>query len=167
MRRMRVAGVCGAAVVAAVGGVAPYAAAVDAGAVGAGAVGRPEAGLAYHGSAALSGGQVHVRFTPHNHGPSALPASAVRLRWSEPLADRQTLPEGCGRAGERTVMCRVGALEAVGAGKQVELRVGLRGAPSEVLLEFGTVRSGGAADGDGGRGRQRVLVLDTGDTYYF
>ncbi|WP_369171459.1 hypothetical protein AB5J49_27590 [Streptomyces sp. R28] len=133
----------------------------------AGAVGRPEAGLAYHGSAVLSGGQVHVRFTPHNHGPSALPASAVRLRWSEPLADRQALPEGCGRAGERMVMCRVGALDAVGAGKQVELRVGLRGAPSEVLLEFGTVRSGGAADGDQGTGRQRVLVLDTGDTYYF
>lgn len=164
MRRMWVAGVCGAAVVAAVGGVAPYAVAV-----GAGAAGRPEAGFAYHGSAVLSGGQVHVRFTPHNHGPSALPASAVRLRWSAPLAERQELPEGCGRAGERMVMCRVGALDAVGVGKQVELRVGLRGAPAEVLLEFGTVRSGGAADGDRekGRQRQRVLVLDTGDTYYF
>ncbi|WP_164904912.1 hypothetical protein [Streptomyces cyaneus] len=162
MRRMRVAGVCGAAVVAAVGGVAPYAAAVDGGAVG-----RPEAGFAYHGSAALSGGQVHVRFTPHNHGPSALPASAVRLRWSEPLADRQELPDGCGRAGERMVMCRVGALGTVGAGKQIALRVGLRGTPSEVLLEFGTVRSGGAPDDDREKRRQRVLVLDTGDTYYF
>ncbi|MFJ8537347.1 hypothetical protein [Streptomyces sp. NPDC093591] len=162
MRRMRVAGVCGAAVVAAVGGVAPYAVAVDAGAGG-----RPETQLAYHGSAVLSGGRVDVRFTPHNHGPSALPASAVRLRWSEPLAERQVLPEGCGRAGERMVMCRVGALDAARAGKRIGLRVALRGTPSEVLLEFGTVRRGGAPDGHRGTDRQRVLVLDTGDAYYF
>ena len=37
-------------------------------------------------------GRVDVRFTPHNHGPGAVPDSAVRIRWSQPLADRQTLP---------------------------------------------------------------------------
>ncbi|KUL22509.1 hypothetical protein [Streptomyces regalis] len=157
MRRMRVAAVCGAAVLATVGGVAP----------GAAAAGPPEAGLAYHGSADMSAGRVDVRFTPHNHGPSAVPESTVRLRWSEPLADRQVLPEGCASAEERVVTCRVGALDAGGVGERIALRVRLRGAPEEVSLEFDTVPSGGAADGARGTGQQRVLVLDTGDTYYF
>ncbi|ELS55431.1 hypothetical protein STVIR_3673 [Streptomyces viridochromogenes Tue57] len=157
---------CGAAVVA-VGAAAP----------GASAAGGPETDLAYHGSAALSGGRVDLLLTPHNHGASAVPDSTVRLRWSEPLADRQVLPEGCARAAERTVTCRVGALEADRAGEPVGLQVRLRGVPSEVLLELDTVADGGVADGgvedggveDGGRGDgpQRVLVLDTGDTYYF
>ncbi|MGI5377311.1 hypothetical protein ACQEV2_24320 [Streptomyces sp. CA-251387] len=159
MRRVpRVLAGCGAAVVA-VGGAA----------VGAWAVGGPEADLAYHGSAALSAGRVDVRFTPHHSGPSALPDSAatVRLRWSEPLAERQVLPEGCAREGERAVLCRVGVLNADGVGERIELGVRLRGAPSEVLLEFDTVRSGTAVDGERSEERQRVLVLDTGDTYYF
>ncbi|KMS68052.1 hypothetical protein ACM01_40465, partial [Streptomyces viridochromogenes] len=141
MRRMRVAAVCGAAVVAVVGGVAPVTGAVEGRGRG------PEAELTYHGSAAMSGGRVHVRFTPHHHGPGGVPdstaAATVRLRWSEPLADRQELPQGCARAGERVVWCRVGALDAGGVGESLGLRVRLRGAPSEVLLEFDTVWSGG------------------------
>jgi hypothetical protein len=161
MRRMRVAAVCGAAVVAAVGGVSPAA----------GVVGRggPGAELTYHGSAVMYGGRVDVRFTPHHHGSAAVPDSTatVRLRWSEPLAERQELPEGCARAGERIVWCRVGALEAGGVGEPVSLRVRLRDAPSEVQVEFETVWTGGAADGTLRSGQQQVLVLDTGDSYHF
>ncbi|MGW6734570.1 hypothetical protein [Streptomyces sp. NPDC055013] len=161
MRRTRVAAVCGAAVMAVAGGVtvAPVA----------GAVSAPEAVVAYHGSAAMSGGRVAVRFTPYRVGTGAVPVPtvAVRLRWSVPLADRQALPDRCARAGERIVMCRVGALDADGVGEPVGLRVRLRGAPSEVLVEFDTVRSGGAAGVDRGNDQQRVLVLDTGDSYHF
>ncbi|MFH0516444.1 hypothetical protein ACHBTE_04620 [Streptomyces sp. M41] len=147
---MRIVAVCGAAVLAVVGGAAP----------GAGAADAPAAGLAYHGSAVLSAGRVDVRFTPRNDGPKAVPDSTVRLRWSAPLAERQTLPKGCARADERTVTCPVGALAAGRTGQRIAVRVRLTGAPSEVLLEFATTPGGGA-------GTQRVLVLDTGDTYYF
>ncbi|WP_053850214.1 hypothetical protein, partial [Streptomyces sp. NRRL B-24085] len=111
---MRVLAVWGAVLVALVGGGT------------AAAVGGPEADLAYHGAAAMSGGRVDVRFTPRNHGPSAVPDATVRLRWSEPLVNEQTLPRGCARSEERVV-----------------LRVRLRGAPSEVLLEIDTVWNGG------------------------
>jgi hypothetical protein len=127
----------------------------------------PEADLAYHGSVAMAGGRVDVRFTPRNHGPSAVPDATVRLRWSQPLADTQTLPEGCARSGERVVVCRTGALAADEVGERIELRVRLREAPSEVLLELDTVWGGGAVDGNRANDQQRVLVLDTGDTYYF
>ncbi|MFJ7076317.1 hypothetical protein [Streptomyces sp. NPDC098781] len=157
MRRMRVAAVCAAAVVTAVGGVAPAA----------GAPGGPEAELAYHGSADMIGGRVGVRFTPHNHGLVAVPESTVRIRWSEPLAERQSLPAGCAPAGERAVTCRVGALEADGVGERLGLRVRLRDAPSEVLLEFDTVGNDGAVAERRRSERQRVLVLDSGDKYYF
>ncbi|MGW1952186.1 hypothetical protein ACWCPI_05375 [Streptomyces sp. NPDC001920] len=153
MRRMRGAGVCAAAVVAAVGGAAP----------GAGAADGPRAGLAYHGWAGLSAGRVDLRFTPRNDGPTTAAESVVRLRWSEPLAGRQELPEACARAGERLLTCRVGALGGYRAGERIAMRVRLRGAPTEVSLEFETAGSGAAVDGD----RQRVLVLDTGDTYAF
>ncbi|WP_405587044.1 hypothetical protein [Streptomyces sp. NBC_01092] len=159
MRRMRVAAVCGAAVATAVGGAVP----------GAWAVGRPQADLAYHGSADMVAGRVDVRFTPHNHGPGAVPDSMVRIGWSQPLADGQTLPVGCAREGERAVLCRTGALGADDVGERIGLQVRLQGAPSEVLLEFDTVASDGAVAVDEDRvdERQRVLVLDTGDTYYF
>jgi hypothetical protein len=153
---MRVLAVCVAALVA-VGGTAPVA----------GAAPRPEADLAYHGSAAMAAGRVDVRFTPRNHGPAAVPDATVRLRWSEPLANRQVLPDGCARSGVRVVLCRVGALAADGLGEPVELRVRLRGVPSEVLLEVDTVWSGGVVDRNRFNDRQRVLVLDTGDAYYF
>lgn len=127
----------------------------------------PEADLAYHGAVSMAGGQVDVRFTPRNHGPAAVPDATVRLRWSKPLADRQTLPEGCARSGERVVVCRTGALAADEVGERIELRVRLRDASSEVLLELDTVWGGGAVDGNRANDQQRVLVLDTGDTYYF
>ncbi|MFJ9246241.1 hypothetical protein [Streptomyces sp. NPDC101776] len=127
----------------------------------------PEADLAYHGSAVMTEGRVDVRLTPRNHGPSAVPDATVRLRWSKPLADRQTLPEGCARSGERVVVCRTGALAADEAGERIELGVRLRDTSSEVLLELDTVWGGGAVDGNRANDQQRVLVLDTGDTYYF
>ncbi|MEV7076839.1 hypothetical protein [Streptomyces sp. NPDC093990] len=152
---MRVLAVSGAVLVALVGGGT------------AAAVGGPEADLAYHGAAAMSGGRVDVRFTPRNHGPSAVPDATVRLRWSEPLVNEQTLPRGCARSEERVVLCGVGALAADGVGERVEMRVRLRGAPSEVLLEIDTVWNGGTVDRNRENDRQRVLVLDSGDEYYF
>jgi hypothetical protein len=130
-------------------------------------VSGPEADLAYHGAASLASGRVVVRFTPRNHGPSAVPGATVRLRWSEPLADRQVLPDGCALSEAQVVLCRVGALAADGAGEQIEVRVQLTGAPSEVLLEIDTVWNGGAVDRNRQNDRQRVLVLDTADEYYF
>ncbi|GHD49023.1 hypothetical protein [Streptomyces galbus] len=128
----------------------------------------PGAGLTYHGYAALDGGRVDVRLTPRNHGPSAVPDATVRLRWSVPLARRaQPLPPGCARTGERDVMCRTGALDADGWGGELVLGVWLRGRPAEVTLDIATVWAAGAVDRDRGNDRQRLLVLDTGDTYSF
>ena len=127
----------------------------------------PEADLAYHGSATMTGGRFDVRFTPRNHGPSAVPDATVRLRWSKPLAASQTLPEGCARSGERAVVCRTGALAADEIGERMEVRVRLRDVSSEVVLELDTVWGGGAVDGNRANDQQRVLVLDTGDRYYF
>jgi hypothetical protein len=140
---------------------------VGAGAAPVSAGGGPEADLAYHGSALLDSGRVDIRLTPRNHGPSAVADATVRLRWSVPLADRQTLPVGCARSGERGVLCRTGALAADGVGEGILLGVRLRGAPAEVLLELDTVWGGGAVDRNRQNDRQRVLVLDTGDSYYF
>ncbi|WP_390897563.1 hypothetical protein [Streptomyces justiciae] len=162
---MRVLAVCVAAGLA-VGGMTPVAVAADGPDDGWVAF-APEADLAYHGAASMAAGQVDVRFVPRNHGPSAVPDATVRLRWSEPLANRQTLPDGCARSGARVVLCRVGALDADGLGERIELRVRLRGEPSEVLLEMDTVWSGGVVDRNRANDRQRVLVLDTGDSYYF
>ncbi|MEU1481512.1 hypothetical protein ACFYZ8_44255 [Streptomyces sp. NPDC001668] len=142
-------------------------AAVLAGGGTAAAAGGPEADLAYHGAASMAGGRVDVRFTPRNHGPAAVPDATVRLRWSEPLVEGQALPEGCARSAERVVLCRVGALAADAVGERVAMRVRLRGVPSEVLLEIDTVWSGGTVDRNGENDRQRVLVLDSGDEYYF
>ncbi len=96
-----------------------------------------------------------------------MPDATVRLRWSKPLADAQTLPEGCARSGEQVVVCRTGALAADGVGERIDLRVRLREASTEVLLELDTLWGGGAVDGNRANDRQRVLVLDTGDSYYF
>ncbi|MFE0524315.1 MULTISPECIES: hypothetical protein [unclassified Streptomyces] len=144
-------------------------AAVCGAAVPAGAVvaGGPEADLAYHGAVSMADGTVGVRFTPRNHGPSAAPDVTVRLRWSAALADRQELPAGCARSGPRVVLCRVGELPADGLGEQIAVRVRLRQAPSEVLLVLDTVWSGGTVDRNRQNDHQRVLVLDTGDEYYF
>lgn len=128
---------------------------------------REEADLAYHGSAELAGGWMRVRFVALNHGPVEVADATVRLRWSVPLADRQELPQGCARSGVRVVVCRMGALPADGVGERVELGVRLRGAVPEALLELDTVWGGGAVDRNRDNDRQRVLVLETGDAYYF
>lgn len=136
-------------------------------AAGATAGARPEADLAYHGSATLDRGRLKLRFTPRNHGPAEVPEATVRLRWSEPLADRQTLPEFCARSGEKDVLCRIDALPADGLGERISLSLRLREVPDEVVLELDTVWSGGVLDRNRANDRQRVLVLDTGDPYYF
>ncbi|AWW42516.1 hypothetical protein [Streptomyces cadmiisoli] len=154
--RSRVVGLWCAAVLA-VGGAAPIAGADSGGAAG------PE----YHGVAMLHSGVVGVRLTASNPGPSAVPDATVRMRWSRPLADRQALPAACTRSGADTVLCGVGALPAGGDGAGIGLVARLAGVSSEVWLEVDTVWRGGAADGDRASEPQRVLVLDTGDPYYF
>ncbi|MFM9449249.1 hypothetical protein [Streptomyces acidiscabies] len=128
----------------------------------------PEADLAYHGAAVMGGGRMEVRFAPRNHGPSGVADSAVRLRWSVPLAaGTQGLPGGCVRVGVAEVVCRTGALAADAPGERIEVGVRLRGRPEEVVLEVETAWSGGTVDRNRENDRQRVLVLDTGDVYYF
>jgi hypothetical protein len=127
----------------------------------------PEADLAYHGYLSMGAGNVDVRFIPQNHGPTAVPDATVRLRWSAPLADVQQLPERCARAGERAVVCRTGALAADGLGEEIGVTVRMVGMPSEVTLDIDTVWGGGAVDRNHANDRQRVLALDTGDSYAF
>ncbi|GGN85301.1 hypothetical protein GCM10011579_076140 [Streptomyces albiflavescens] len=127
----------------------------------------PEADLAYHGYVSVAAGSVDVRFTPQNHGPTAVSDATVRLRWSVPLAAAQRLPEQCARAGERAVVCRTGALAADGLGEEIGVTVRLVGVPSEVTLQIDTVWSGGAVDRNHANDRQRVLALETGDAYVF
>jgi hypothetical protein len=129
----------------------------------------PDTRLAYHGSVAMTAGIVDVRLTPHNRGPRPVTAATVRLRWSAPLTDRQRLPDGCARAGARTVICGTGPLAADATGAEIALRVRLRGAPAEVHLDIDTAWRG---DGPADRrhhheDRLRVLALDTGDAYAF
>lgn len=129
--------------------------------------GGSSGGLAYHGSAVLSGDQVDVWLTPRNDGPSDVPDASVRLLWSAALADEQQLPAGCARTDERAVVCRTGALAAHGLGEQIALSVRLKGQPSEVTMDVGTAWNGGAADPGKAHDTQRVLVLATGDAYAF
>ncbi|MFJ5839833.1 hypothetical protein ACIQGO_24255 [Streptomyces shenzhenensis] len=155
MRRTRVLAVWGAAALA-VAAAGP-----------AGATGVPEADLAYHGSAMLTGDRVDIWFTPRNHGPSAVPGASVQLSWSVPLADRLELPAGCARTGERELVCGTGPLAADGIGEQIRLGVTLRGRPTEVSVELDTVWSGGTVDHNRANDRERLLVLATGDPYSF
>jgi hypothetical protein len=150
---MRIAGALGAAVV--VGAAVPAVAAA------------PEADVAYHGYVAMAGGQVDVRLSPQNHGPSDVADTTVRLHWSLPLADRQLLPGGCARFDMNTVLCETGPLPANGVGREIRLRVGLAGAPTEVRLTIETLWDGGSVDRNHANDRQQVLALDTGDEYAF
>ncbi|MEV3857509.1 hypothetical protein AB0J38_24660 [Streptomyces sp. NPDC050095] len=128
----------------------------------------PEADLAQHGDITMSGGLVTVGFTPQNHGPSDVPDTTVRLTWSVPLADVQDeLPDTCLRSGPRTVHCRTGALPAATYGTPLTVRVRLAAAPAEATVQIATAWSGGFADHNRQNDQHRVLVLDTGDTYYF
>ncbi|MFE0508374.1 hypothetical protein [Streptomyces sp. NPDC058964] len=129
--------------------------------------GTPEADLEYHGSAVMSGDRMDVRLVPGNHGPSAVDEASVQLRWSVPLADRQSLPDGCVRTGERVVVCGTGALPADGLGKPIDLGVVLKDGAPEVTLEIDTAWSDGTVDANRSNDQARVLVLDTGDAYVF
>ncbi|KRC99463.1 hypothetical protein ASE41_37340, partial [Streptomyces sp. Root264] len=127
-----------------------------------------EADLSYHGSAVMAGGRVDVRLTPRNHGPADVADSTVRLRWSAPLAaGEQRLAAGCARTGRQEVVCRTGPLVADGVGEQIVMRVWLPGRPAEVTMAVDTVWGGGAVDRNRSNDRQTVLVLDTGDAYFF
>jgi hypothetical protein len=127
----------------------------------------PRADLAYHGHLWMNGGQMVLRMTPQNHGPVGITDATVRLRWSAPLADEQRLPAECVRAEARTVLCRTGALAADGLGRMLTMPVRLKGEPSEITLGIDTVWGGGAEDRNHRNDRQKVLVLETGDSYVF
>ncbi|WP_229816361.1 hypothetical protein [Streptomyces lucensis] len=131
------------------------------------AAGVPEADLAFHGTAVLTGDQVEVWLTPHNGGPAAVSDATVRLRWSAELADGQQLPARCAREDERTVVCGTGALAADTSGEQLRIPVRLREQPEEVTLEVDTAWIGGVVDQDRSNDRMKVLVLATGDAYAF
>ncbi|MFD7551563.1 hypothetical protein [Streptomyces sp. NPDC059816] len=126
-----------------------------------------EADLAQHGSASMAQGRVSLRFTPQNFGPSDISDATTRLDWSVPLADEQTLPARCVRAGRAALVCRTGGLTAGGLGDPVDLAVRLEGAPTEVLLRIDTLWNGGARDDNPDNHRHEVLVLETGDVYHF
>ncbi|GGR73875.1 hypothetical protein GCM10010252_10610 [Streptomyces aureoverticillatus] len=127
----------------------------------------PEADVAYHGHVAMTRGLAAVSLTPENHGPDDVPGASVRLAWSAPLEDTTRLPDSCVRAGERGVLCRTGALPAGGRGERIDLAVRLRGEPREVTVTVGTAWNGGAVDRNPRNNEHAVLVLDTGDSYYF
>ncbi|MER6125413.1 hypothetical protein ABT173_22835 [Streptomyces sp. NPDC001795] len=129
-----------------------------------------EADLAYHGFVAMGRGEVNVRLTPSNHGPSDIEDATVRLHWSKPLANQQQQPlsEGCARYDASTVLCRTGSIAAGGAGKEIHVRVRLANTSTdEVRLEIESLWGGGAVDRNPGNDRQQVLALDTGDRYNF
>jgi hypothetical protein len=151
--RKRIAGVLGAAL--AVGAAVPAAAVV------------PKVAIASHGYVTLTGGRVDVRLTPRNDGWAAVAGATVRLRFSRALGGPQQLPESCAAADPNTVVCGTGPLAAGGAGREIRLRVGLAGRPSEVRLEVETLHNGDAADRDPVGDRQQVLALETGDEYAF
>ncbi|MFJ1811706.1 MULTISPECIES: hypothetical protein [unclassified Streptomyces] len=178
MRRMRSLAVWGAVLTAAVGtGVSPARSATgeaagtavgEATAVGEVVGDATEADLSYHGSAVMAGGRIDVRLTPRNHGPADVSDATVRLRWSVPLAaGAQRLPVGCARTGRQEVVCRTGELAADGLGEVIALRVWLRGRPTEVTMDVDTLWGGGAVDRNRSNDREQVLVLDTGDAYFF
>ncbi|MEV5877027.1 hypothetical protein AB0L75_22885 [Streptomyces sp. NPDC052101] len=146
----------------AVGAVVPGAAVADPAPVPA-----PEADLAFHGVAAMSGDRVEVRLTPRNKGPAAVTGATVRLRWSVALAETQQLPARCVREDERTVVCATGALAVNGAGEPLDVLVRLHERPSEVTLETDTAWGGGTVDKYRSNDRLKVLVLNTGDVYAF
>ncbi|MFI6529954.1 hypothetical protein [Streptomyces uncialis] len=128
---------------------------------------EPEADLAQHGSVSLAGGGAELRFTPQNFGPADIDDATVRLDWSEPLADGQSLPASCVRADRSSLVCRTGGLVAGSLGERIDVPVRFQGAPSEVTLRIGTLWNGGARDGNPENNEHEVLVLDTGDVYHF
>lgn len=127
----------------------------------------PEADLEYHGSAVMSGDRMDVWITPANHGPVAVSDASVELRWSVPLADRQALPVGCVRTGDRMVMCGTGTLPANGSGMPIGLSVVMKENAPQATVEISTAWSDGTVDRDRSNDQAQVRVLNTGDPYVF
>ncbi|MFF5445837.1 hypothetical protein [Streptomyces sp. NPDC012888] len=142
-------------------------AAGTAAAAGPGTGAGPEADVAYHGRVSLTQGRLGVLLVPANDGPAALPNATVRLRLSAELADEQSLPEGCARAGAGQVVCETGRLPEHGQGRHIGMWLRLKERPSEVTLRIDTLWNGGATDRNISNNEHVVLALDTGDAYAF
>ncbi|MFE7749011.1 hypothetical protein [Streptomyces sp. NPDC057428] len=127
----------------------------------------PEADVSHHGHVSLEGRRLGVLLRTGNRGPSALEDVTVRLRFSEPLAAGQRLPQGCLRSGSRTVLCGTGALPVAGKARRTTVVLGLAGQPAEVVVRVDTVWNGGASDRNPQNSTHEVLAPSTGDAYVF
>ncbi|MFE3377888.1 hypothetical protein [Streptomyces anulatus] len=127
----------------------------------------PEADISRHGHVSLWGDRLEILLRTANRGPADVTASTVRLRFSEPLAVRQQLPQGCLRGGSAAVLCETGPLPSGGPDRGITLDLRLAGGPAEVVVRVDTVWSGGARDADSGNDVHTVLAPSTGDAYAF
>ncbi|PCG82396.1 hypothetical protein CIB93_30365 [Streptomyces sp. WZ.A104] len=127
----------------------------------------PEADIAHHGHVTLWADRIRIRLRTENRGPTDVPASTVRLRFSAPLSVRQQLPPGCLWGGRAAVLCETGALPSGGQARQTALELRLAGRPAEVVLRVDTVWSGGTRDADSRNDEHTVLAPSTGDAYAF
>ncbi|WP_258044818.1 hypothetical protein [Streptomyces sp. SM11] len=127
----------------------------------------PEADMSHHGHVSLWSDRLEIRLRTANLGPTDVPASTVRLRFSEPLSVRQQLPPGCLWGGEAAVLCETGALTTGGQARRTALDLRLASRPAEVVVRVDTVWSGGVRDADSGNDAHLVLAPSTGDRYAF
>ncbi|MFJ9035210.1 hypothetical protein ACIRF8_01255 [Streptomyces sp. NPDC102406] len=127
----------------------------------------PEADLAFHGHARLTGTRLTVVLTPRNNGPHDIPDATLRLTLSSPLADAQTLPTTCLRSDRRALSCRTGPLPATTHGPRLTVPVGFAAAPTEITVEITTPWNGGPRDRAPDNNHLEVLLRDTDATYYF
>ncbi|MFG3409894.1 hypothetical protein [Streptomyces sp. NPDC048142] len=127
----------------------------------------PEADVSHHGHVSLWSDRLEIRLRTANRGPTDVPASTVRLRFSEPLSVRQQLPPGCLWGGRAAVLCETGALTAAGQARRTALDLRLADRPAEVVVRVDTVWSGGTRDADSGNDAHTVLAPATGDPYAF
>ncbi|MFE9256580.1 hypothetical protein [Streptomyces sp. NPDC006879] len=126
-----------------------------------------DADVSYHGQVALTEDRLGVWLVPQNSGPSAVPNTTVRLRFTTDLADRQRLEPGCARVGPRVLVCETGPLPAHGSGRHIGLALRLKAKPSETVVRIDTWWNGGATDRDLRNNEHAVLALNTGDPYAF
>jgi hypothetical protein len=128
----------------------------------------PEADVAHHGYATLSGDRLDVLVLTHNHGPSAVEDTTLRVEVSAPLVTAgRRLPAGCVWGGERAVLCSTGVLPAEGERRETLLDLRTAGLTHEVTVRVTTAWNGGATDRMPENNDHRVLVPATGDPYVF
>ncbi|MER7697281.1 MULTISPECIES: hypothetical protein [unclassified Streptomyces] len=127
----------------------------------------PEADVSHHGNVSLWSDRLEIRLRTANRGPADVPASTVRLRFSEPPAVRQQLPPGCLWGGRAAVLCETGALAAGGQARRTALDLRLVNRPAEVVVRVDTLWSGGARDAESANDAHTVLAPSTGDAYAF